>query len=61
MIDPARVAEMDQLAAAFRTWAECLQSAQLELMKVGVPQETALDVAREWLALIIQSLGVPDD
>jgi hypothetical protein len=30
-------------------------------MKVGVPQETALDVAREWLALVIASIGESDD
>lgn len=59
MIDPALIAQADQLAAAFRTWAECLHIAQFELMKQGVPQETALDIAREWIALIIASLGVP--
>ena len=61
MIDPARIAQADQLSAAFRTWAECLHLAQFELMKQGVPQETALDIAREWISLIIASLGMHDD
>ena len=63
-LDPqsiARIAELDQLKAAFRSWAECLQAAQFELMKVGVPQETAYDTAREWLSLIVQSIGVKHD
>lgn len=57
----ARIAQLDQLAAAFRSWAECLQVAQVELMKSGVPQETALDIAREWLLMVISTLGVQDD
>jgi hypothetical protein len=64
MIDPAssaHVAQMDQLAAAFRGWAESLHVAQSELMKQGVPQETALDIARDWLLTIISKMGVPDD
>jgi len=61
MIDPARIAQTDQLAAAFRTWAECLHLAQFEIMKQGVSQETALDIAREWIALVIASLGMSHD
>lgn len=61
MIDPARIAQADQLAAAFRTWAECLHIAQYEIMKQGVSQETALDIAREWIGLIIASVGADHD
>jgi hypothetical protein len=62
-VDPisvAHIAQMDQISAAFRSWAECLHAAQMELMKQGVPQETALDIAREWLTLIIAAVGVRD-
>lgn len=61
MIDPSHIAQADQVQAAFRTWAECLRIAWLEVMKAGVPQERALDVAQEWVALTIQQLGVPHD
>ena len=61
MIDPARIAQADQLSAAFRTWAECLHIAQFEIMKQGVSQEAALDIAREWLAIIISSVGMDHD
>lgn len=56
MTDPAHVAQIDQLSAAFRSWAESLRVAQFELMKQGIPQETALDIAREWIALVVSSL-----
>lgn len=63
MLDPERVAQiaqMDQLQAAFGTWADCLVAGWRELVKRGVPTETALDTAREWLALIIASIAASD-
>jgi hypothetical protein len=54
MTDAAHIAQADQVQAAFRTWAECVLAAQRELMRVGVPQETALDMAREWVLLMLQ-------
>jgi hypothetical protein len=54
VIDPGRVAAMDQAQAAFRTWAELLRLAQTELMKAGIGEETALEIAREWLIVSAQ-------
>jgi len=60
MIDPAHIAQADQVQAAFRTWAECLRIAWMEIMKMNVPQERALDIAQEWVALSIAHLGMRD-
>jgi hypothetical protein len=59
--EPAEVARMDQMGAAFRTWAECLRVAWTEVMKQGVPQERALDIADGWILAVIQTLGIPHD
>lgn len=55
MIDPSLIAQFDQAQAGFRTWATLLHTAQLELMKVGVTQERALDIGSEWITLIAQA------
>lgn len=54
MIDPAMIAKMDQAQAAFGTWAELLVTAWQELAKRGVPTESALGIATEWVNMAAQ-------
>lgn len=61
MTDPAHIAEMDQVQAAYRTWAECLRICWQQLMIQGIPQDTALDIARDWVGTIVQKLVDADE
>ena len=51
MIDPALIAQMDQAQAAFGTWADMLVLAWQELCKRGVPTESALNIAADWIGM----------
>lgn len=53
-----RIAQMDQLQAAFRSWAECLHLAQQEIHRQGMSEEASWKAAQEWMCLIIASIGV---
>lgn len=51
MIDPAIIAQMDQAQAAFGTWADMLVLAWQQLCARGVPTETALSIAADWISM----------
>ncbi len=55
MTDPALIAQLDQIQAAFGTWADMLSLAWAELVKRGVPTEHALDIAADWIGMAAQS------
>ena len=54
MTDPALIAQLDQIQAAFGTWADMLTLAWQELQKRGVPSDHALDIAADWIGMTAQ-------
>ena len=55
MTDPALIAQLDQIQAAFGTWADMLTLAWQELCKRGVPTEHALTIASDWIGMAAQT------
>jgi hypothetical protein len=55
MTDPALIAQLDQIQAAFGTWADMLVIAWRELTKRGVPTERAWDMAADWIGMAAQT------
>ena len=55
MIDPAMIAQLDQVQAAFGTWADMLCLAWHQLQARGVPTEHALDIASDWIGMMAQA------